>query len=205
MTADESPGARSRAIGRFRLSRLALTIGLILAAGGTLYLANVRRTIDAYVAATDLPAYHQIEERDLRRTAVSTGEVPGDPVLDKDAVIGRYTLAPERQDQPLRRSSLGPTLAIGALDRLGIVALDRDAETSVGGTVRPGDRVDVLLSSTAPGPAAGRVLSNVLVLDVRDTPAAVVLAVSVAQEQQLSVARGSSHPILVRRVPYRRP
>jgi hypothetical protein len=94
-------------------------------------------------------------------------------------------------------------LADGTLNGLGVIALARDAEVSMGGMLRAGDRVDLLLSPITPGPAPAQILPNVLVLDVRDN--AVVLAVSTVAEQELSAVRGSSHPLLVRRVPYRRP
>jgi Flp pilus assembly protein CpaB len=174
-----------------------------MAVSGTVYLSSKRRTVEAYVATADLPAYHQIQERDLRQIPVSTTAMPDDPVVDRDTALGRYTLGVVDQDQPLRRSALGPVLADGALNGLGLVALARDAEVSMGGMLRSGDRVDLLLSPTTPRPGSAPILSNVLVLDIRDN--AVMLAISTVDEQALSAVRGSSHPVLVRRAPYRRP
>jgi hypothetical protein len=48
-----------------------------------------------------------------------------------------------------------------------------------------------------------QIASDVLALDTCDN--AVVPAVSTVDEQGLSAVRGSSHPVLVRRAPYRRP
>lgn len=182
-----------------RASAAALLGAAVIAVGGLLYLTLTHNTEDVYVAAHDLPAYHQIVEDDIRLSPLPSGSLPNDSVRERDVVLGRYTLATVRQDRPFQRSGLGPKLAIGSLDAP-LLALKADAETTMGGRMALGDRVDVLFSAlNVSVPQATRRLTNVLVVDIVDgSNGAVIVAVNPSQEDDLAAARGASTVLFVR-------
>jgi Flp pilus assembly protein CpaB len=159
-----------------------------------------------YVATWDIPAYHQIVERDVRRTRVNANEMPTGTVRDRDVLLGRYTLTPLGQDKPYTRAKLGPVLPSGALEGLGLVAFEASAETTLGGNLARGDRVDVLLSVTDPASASGSgKLNGVLVLDIRATGTAnqaLVLALTTRNQKALLTRLGRSRIMVVRTSPY---
>src|SRR5687767_13161042 len=80
----ETAQARQGSRRPVRASRVFLALVLLVSVAGFLYLATGARMTTAYVAAVDLPAFHQIEERDLRRVAMPRRELPDDALLDKD-------------------------------------------------------------------------------------------------------------------------
>jgi Flp pilus assembly protein CpaB len=189
-----------------RASRAFLLIAVVAGIGGFLFLWKTRTPLEVYVAAWDIPAYHQIVERDVRRTRVNANEIPAETVRDRDLLLGRYTLAPLAQDKPYTRAALGPVLTSGALEGLGLVAFEASAETTLGGNLARGDRVDVLLSATDAALASGSaVLSGVLVLDIRVTEKndrALVLALTAGDQKSLLAGVGTSRIVVVRTSPY---
>ncbi|MFI6325190.1 SAF domain-containing protein [Nonomuraea sp. NPDC050556] len=176
------------------LSSIALVLVLVAGLLGYLFLREGDQ-VRVFVAAHDLPAFHQITQLDVRQATVEAGSVPGDAVRNRDGLVGRYTLAAVRQDRPYRRSELGPLLKPGALDKLSFVATEASPVSTLGGRLARGDRVDVLLSPTDPDATPGR-LPEVLVVDVAKE--SVVLAVTGKNARTLLRARGSSTVALLR-------
>ncbi len=177
---------------------------MIAAAGGAAYLTYFPRTRTVYVAAVDLPAFHQLTEADVRKVDLSTKAIPAEPVIDRDSVLGRYTLAPVGQDAAMDKTKLGPVLVGGWLASRRLVAVESSTETNLGGALARGDVVDVLLSPTsAEGTAV--TIDGVLVVDVRPAPPAVLIAVTQQQESRWMTLRGMSQVTIARVKPYQRP
>ena len=175
---------------RGRVAQLLADSGLTITSG----------TEYVYVADVDLPAYHQLTQDDLRLVGVDRRRVPADAVRerDRDTLLDRYTTTNLRQSQPVQLSQLGPRLPAGAIGSF-VVALPSTPETTVGGRLARGDRVDVLLSANELVQSAATRLTGVLVLDVVDGPdASVVVAVAPRGVDELAARRGSSMVIVVR-------
>lgn len=173
----------------------------ILALLGVGYLTITSGTEEIYVAAGDLPAYRQLTQADVRRLAVNRRDVPDDAVRDRNALIGCFTLTATDADQPFRTGSLGPRLPARSI-KPAVIALPATPESTLGGRLARGDRVDVLLSRED-GPAGGTRLVNVLVLDIVNS--AVVVATTPADAATFATARGSSTIVVVRTNPYAGP
>jgi Flp pilus assembly protein CpaB len=191
------PTALSRLRGPFRLSLVVwLVVGLI-GAGGVAYLVLDKDTEVVYVAARDLPAYHQLTRDDVRMTTVRARDVPQDAIRDQRVLLDRYTLAAIRRGQPYGQARLGPRLAAGSLAGP-LVALRADAETTMGGRITQGDRVDVVMSEST--------IRDALVVDVVDGPnAAVILRVPASEVADVAPVRGDDGPVIVRTRPYSGP
>jgi Flp pilus assembly protein CpaB len=177
-------------------------LAVISAMGGYIVLGWLRGTIEIYVATRDLPAFHQITQADVRKERVPQDNVPLDALRDRDGLLGRYMLKPLAQDRPFRKSVVGPLLKPDELHGLSFVAIEASPESTLGGRLARGDRVDVLLSATdADSPSVG--LRDVLVVEVARE--AVVIAVTPADSKALLKARGTSKVALVRVRAYTRP
>lgn len=178
----------------------------LVTVAGVLYLTLTSGTERVYVAAVDLPAYHQLTQADLRLMPVDRRQIPPDavPERDRDMLLGRYTTTALRQDQPLHINLLGPRLPIGAIE-CSIVALPWNPETNLGGRLARGDRVDILLSPNGPaqGLILGRRIAGVLVIDLVDGPnASVIVAMTQADVDEFMAGRGSSTVFVARTRPY---
>jgi Flp pilus assembly protein CpaB len=197
-------GVRIDALGLRRPRRAStyFLLGVVLVCiGGGVYLWWGVGSREIYAAAVDLPAYHQITQADVRLTPVRSSDVPPDATADRDDLIGHYTLSEVRQDRPFHVDQLGPELTAGALNGQRIAALTASATEVGGGILRRGDRVDVLLSSTASveNPRNG-ILRQVLILDLRsdDKQAVLVLALSTGDEETLLTAGGTARIFVAR-------
>jgi Flp pilus assembly protein CpaB len=186
--------ALSRLRGPFRLSLVIWLVVGTIGAGGILYLTFDRETETVYVAARDLPAYHQLTPDDLRLRAVRAHGVPDDAVHDQRVLLNRYTLAPIERDRAYELAHLGPRLAAGSLTGP-VMAVSASAETTMGGRLARGDQVSIVTPNT-------RAL-DALVLDVVSGPnAALILQVSPASTAGVASVRSSNAPVIVRTRPY---
>jgi hypothetical protein len=156
------PTRARRASTYFLLSVLALSA----AGGGYLWLHSMR-TRYVYEATADLPPYHQLVSTDFRRARVRLTDVPEHPVTDARQLVGRYTLALVGHGRPLNAKLLGPKLQVDALRGQLIVGLSLSTADLGGGTVAPGDQVDILLSSTASSGTQNGIIKRTLVLNVK--------------------------------------
>jgi len=188
------PTALSRLRGPFRLSLVVWLVAGVIGAGGVLYLVVDSDTEVVYVAAHDLPAYHQLTRDDVRMTAVRTREVPDDAIRDQRVLLDRYTLAPIQRNRPYGQARLGPRLAPGSLAGP-LVAVSAAPETTMGGRIARGDQVDVVMSETR--------LRDVLVVDLVDGPkAAVILQIPASEVADVAPVRGENGLVIVRTRPY---
>jgi Flp pilus assembly protein CpaB len=188
----------------FRLSRLALLTAVVVAAAGLLYLLFSQPSEQVYVASVELPPYHQLVQRDLRLAQVDRRNLPDDAVheRERDTLIGRYTTVNVGQDQPIGISVTGPRIAVGAIGAT-VVALPSTPETNLGGKLRRGDRVDILVSPTAKDAPPALRIDRVLVLDLTSGPQAAVIVTMTSEEaDQFMIRRGTSTLSIARTEPY---
>jgi Flp pilus assembly protein CpaB len=142
---------------------------MVLTASGGVYLwLQSRHTRVVWIATVDLAPYHQITRSDMRQVEVRSEHVPaGAAVRGPNSLIGRYPLAAVDRGQPFTLGRLGPPLPAGALAGHLVVGLQVSFSDIEGGTLSRGDRVDILLSSTAPQRPRSGVLGGAIVLDVK--------------------------------------
>lgn len=200
VTVGPDPGTRP--FGPVRLSSFLILTVSVLALIGTAYLTSGENRTEIYVAAVDLPAYHQLTQADVRKKSVSARDLPESATTERDALLGRYTLSYTRQEEPLRLNHLGPRLDPQAISG-SILALPANSETTLGAQLGRGDIVDVLLSpksETAIGqPATSRRIDGILVLDTTPPPnKALIVAVDPTMTDDLLVARGYSMVSIIR-------
>lgn len=187
-----------------RASSLIALVVLGLAALGILYLATSEQDREVYTAAADLPAFHQIREEDLRLAAVPKKDLPARAVTLRESAIGRYTLSPVLQDAPLTTDRLGPQLTPGALVATSIIGVEARVRTTAGGTLARGDRVDLFRPASTIGDKTWT-LTNVLVLDIRGGPEALVLALAPDQKSEVGSIPAADRLLVARVSAYRRP
>jgi hypothetical protein len=199
----DTPSSRRRR--PTRISVIVVAVAAMLGLAGFVYLSLSSHEV--IVAAHDLPAYHQIEESDVRRARI-TGQ-HGDAVVVRESVLGRYTLTPVKQDEQFQSDALGPILSTGSLAGLGIVAIEPSVEVALAGNLARGDRVNLLLSATDPSQRQASIaLRGVLVVDVRpagERGSTVVLGLTENDQTALLLALGTSRVVVVRSTAYARP
>jgi Flp pilus assembly protein CpaB len=201
LTAEQRSGRPPR---RIRLSALFVAIVLVTAGIGYVYLRSARHLVAIYVAARDLPVYYQITQSDVESVSVPAGQIPTRAVLDRADLVDHYTLRAVPQGGAFNKQLLGPRLLPGVLDRVVLVGLESSAQTTLGGELANGDRVDILLSATGASESQRPVTMNgVLVLAVQH--GAVIVAVSAADERLLACRLGTSQLAVVRTGAYSEP
>lgn len=186
------------------VSWLVLALVAVVALAGFLFLRAYPGNQLVWVAAADLPAFHQIAEPDIRPADKRRSDLPSKAVTNRNDLVGHYTLGPVEQGKVLT-TRVGPQLASGSLQRLRPVAINAGSETTLAGQLAAGDNVDLILSSTSADETSKSVtIRDLLVLDV--PPArGLVLGMTTADELGLESGYGSSHLLVVRTGTYARP
>lgn len=131
-------------------------------------------TVPVAVAALDLYGGSVINKEKVKlRTFMSGSLAEGTFFSDLDALEGRVVLSPVKTGEPVLRSRLAPeSLAEGGVpavikDRKRAISVKVDQVIGVAGFIKPGDRVDVLVTLENPeggGVITKIVLENMLVL-----------------------------------------
>jgi Flp pilus assembly protein CpaB len=179
-----------------RLSTLVIGVVVLLAGAGFFYLRSANRLVTVYAAVTDLPPYQQIRRSDIAQIRIPTGAAPANAIVERAELLDHYTLQAIAPNEVFSEHLLGPKLTPGALHGLVFVALSSTSETSLGGQLARGDRVDILLSPTAASvPARSGKLADAIVVDVRRN--AVILGITAANENLLQDSLGTSRLVLV--------
>lgn len=147
-----------RGVGRLSLPKVdgRLVTGLLLVVvsvlGGLRLFAAADDRVAVLAAARDLPPNHVIGARDLHVTRVQVGGELLDGLFEADeqrSLVGRVLL------YPVAEGGLVPTVSVGRSPRAGReITVPVAAEHALGGSVRVGDRVDVLASFDRGQPAA---------------------------------------------------
>lgn len=135
---------------------ISIVAGLLAAVLSVSFLQGVTRTTSVLVANQDIPAYTQLDPSMFTLQQLPGNAVPADAVKDPAALTGRYARTMLLKDTVMRQGHLatasGETGSLAAkLTEAGVpgsraMAIPTDNITDVGGTVQPGDRVDVVAS-----------------------------------------------------------
>lgn len=183
-------------------------IVLVFAIACAFYLFQRRTTTAGFVAAADLPAFHQLEERDIRRSEVSAADLPDGTVRSRSELIGHYTMGRVQQDHPFDRAGLGPELPPHSVTGMAIMGLDLTPASSLGGTLSAGDLVTIVQVPDGKGlaPVASDRIRQVRVLAVVKDQKAILVALNPDQAKAFSSGAASRPRILVlRTTPYSGP
>ncbi|MEX2356009.1 MAG: Flp pilus assembly protein CpaB [Thermaerobacterales bacterium] len=146
---------------------LALLTGILVFS----YLKQFGETVPVLVAARDLELLHQLSPSDVRITAMPVRALHPLSITDRQEVVGGLLRTPLVNGQVLLRpqvtQSRGSGAPVQALLAGNEVAfyLPAAPERGLGGAVRAGDRVDVVLAGQAD--RFGQAFASTLVADLR--------------------------------------
>lgn len=159
-----------------------------------------------YTAARDLPAYHQVSQSDVRTSRIRSSDSPAHSTENRADLVGHYTTTAVAQDRPFNLDNIGPLLPTNSLSGRSIVGLTAPAD-SVKGIVARGDRIDVLVASTATVSPHNGLLRQILALDVKtgnsgEASLTVVCAISQSDQSMLLSTTGTGRVLVVRSTPY---
>jgi Flp pilus assembly protein CpaB len=205
-----------------------LTAFVILSAVAGLFYYSQTRLVPAVVATTDLRVGTQIQDSDVAIRRVSPGSIPAGTYADLALAIGRFVSFPILRDQYIGARAVAVSrnadLLAGGLDipkGYRIISLPIVPSSAVGGSLKPGDLVDVIAipgSNKASGlleqsPAAPIIIgTRVMVLGLRtdqgttldpstgshgigsvgNKPASILLAIPEPDETRYSAALANS-------------
>jgi pilus assembly protein CpaB len=112
--------------------------------------------VSVVVAAADLPWGTKLEPKMIETLPYIKKSLPPGYSSSPEALEGRVVISPLRQNQPILESSLAPvsvtTGGVSAVVTPGkrALAVKGDKVIGLSGFIRPGNRVDVLVTITAP-------------------------------------------------------
>ncbi len=152
----------------FRWPRRVLAVGLL---GAAAFLAGRPAEpgamtaavpgVKVLVAAHDLAPGRVLSAAAVRTVALPDTVVPQGALHPGDPVVGRRLAAPVRRGEPLtdvRFATTAPGPSVGVRGAVSVPVRLADADAA--GLVRPGDRVDVLVTPAAAAPEAAAVLAR---------------------------------------------
>lgn len=174
---------------------LAVVIGIAVALFAAIQLRHYTmthvETVNVPVPAHDIPPYTVITPGDLTwRAVVKGGEEPG-AARSPSEVVGKLSLSTLYRGEQIKKERLVDAKLVKGKQ---IVSVNIDVSRSIGGSLQPGDLVDVwwvpIDSSTEPGVGWVKVASNAVVLDVRDSSGRSVLQRSGSVQQAIAGSIG---------------
>ena len=149
---------------------LPITVALIIALGGSIltYSWIKKQTslkqsstgkadaVSIAVASHDLPWGTQIKKEDIQMVPFLKASLTPDYFTDIGTLEGRVAIAPLKQKEPILESRLAPTsITTGGISAVvtpgkRALAVKGDKVIGVSGFIKPGNRVDVLVTLTDP-------------------------------------------------------
>jgi pilus assembly protein CpaB len=148
---------------------LPITVALIIALVGSIFTyswikkqtsmrqsAGKTDAVSIAVASHDLPWGTQLKKEDIQMVSFLKDSVTPDYFTDVSKLEGRVAIAPLKQKEPILESRLAPTSVtsggISAVVTPGkrALAVKGDKVIGVSGFIKPGNRVDVLVTLTDP-------------------------------------------------------
>lgn len=133
---------------------VSIVAGLLAALLSVSFLRGVARTTTVLVATKDIPAFTPLSPDMFRTELQPSSAVPADAVKDMSALTGRYARTMILQGDVIRAghlataqgsaSSLAARLTETGMPGTRALAIPVDNATGVGGTIQPGDRVDII-------------------------------------------------------------
>jgi Flp pilus assembly protein CpaB len=189
------------------LSRLGVFIAIPVSAFCALYLGwhqpQPHQLIP--VAARDLPAYHQIQLADLRRSKSASKQI-----------VNRYTLTPVPKNKPLSEDKLGPQVDKAYISNTVAIGIPATPAMVLGGTLQAGDIVDIIVTPVAIGSepqVTSVLLPDILVLDVKampenksstnqvsESPFVIVIALPVSRRQEFAAKSVGAKLLITRKL-----
>ena len=171
--------------------RLAIILGLVVALGSAWgykrYIESQRQFQKVLVAGREILPYTTITEQDLAWRSVPVGALEPGTVQNPKQAIGRVSSSIIYRGEQIRAERLGESmLTVGYGERA--VAVPTDPVRSAGGTLRPGDVVDVYYISHPDTPAS-LVAPGAVVLDVKDQQNKSLFGVPVSQSVMAQVGQ----------------
>jgi hypothetical protein len=158
-----------------------------------------RQPVQRVALTRDVPAYRLLSDQDLMTIDVARSETPGDAIHKPGTVSGRaYLIQPLAKGSVLRKSWIHSPANSGQFAGRVAVGIQVNAATVLGGELRPGDSVDLVIvpakDASAPAPGCEK-LANLLTLDVKPPEKAgssyiVILAAPPACQATLAGAAG---------------
>jgi len=206
---------------------LAVGVALALAAAiATYYLATTPRaeapvsgpTVGVLVAARDIDARSALADGDLKIVQLPRDAAPANALRDKTTAVGRITTVALSANEPVLPAKMATpgaegNIAVfpagtqpgGTTPRYRAVSLNVPDANAAGGNIQAGDRIDILLSWSAPSPdgkttdAVSRIaIENVTVLAHTISVYTLRLDVDAAERLAALQAGGASVELLLR-------
>lgn len=141
-------------IGGVLILLISLVAGLLAAMLAVGYLQGAAATATVLVANQEIAPFTPLAPALFTTQQWPAGAVPGDVLTDRSALLGRYTRALVLEGTALRAGHLAAASGVAGslaarLTETGqpntrALAIPVDNVTGVGGTVQPGDRVDII-------------------------------------------------------------
>jgi pilus assembly protein CpaB len=129
--------------------------------------------VSVAVAATDLPWGTKLSPEMVKTLPYLKESIPPGSFLDTESLKGRVVISPLRQNEPVLECRLAPdSVTVGGVSAIvkpgkRALAVKGDKVIGLSGFIRPGNRVDVLVTTTNPlnkREITKTVLENILVL-----------------------------------------
>ena len=112
-----------------------------------LYFRESKTRITIPVARRDLPAYHQIQASDLTDKTSTDRKLTSNTLKRPQDIVGRYTLTNISKNEPLKKDKLVPVEDIHLITNTIALAIPATPDMVLGGNLRAGDVVDIMLIS----------------------------------------------------------
>lgn len=121
--------------------------------------------VDIVVAAQNLEP-GALQARDLTLKSVPENQLPKGAYRDAKRLTGRFLCANVKEDEPVLQTHMGAGLACVTPKNMRAMAVKVDEVVGVAGFIKPGDRVDVLVTIKQSAAQAKIVLQSILVLAI---------------------------------------
>jgi pilus assembly protein CpaB len=201
-------GVRQRSGGMVILV-VSIVAGLLAALMSVSFLRGVSRTTTVLVATKDIAAFAPLTADMFRLELQPSSAVPADAVTQSSALSGRYARTLILKDSIIRAGYLasgqGSTSSLAArLTETGpagtrALAIPVDNATGVGGTIQPGDRVDIIAavridSKTGPATTFSKIIARAVPVLLRteadgSAKGTVVVQVTPSQTEEIAYAQ----------------
>ena len=132
------------------------------------------KTVSVVVAAVDLPWGTKLEPKMIDTLPYIKESLPPGYSSSPESLEGRVLISPVRQNQPILESSLAPdsvtTGGVSAVVTPGkrALAVKGDKVIGLSGFIRPGNRVDVLVTITVPPKTNKEIIEDISSEDISD-------------------------------------
>jgi Flp pilus assembly protein CpaB len=177
-----------------------LVVALLGVLGVVYLLVSAQSThVTVFVPLRDLPAYHLIQREDLVEMSVRSATLSTESRRSASDIVDRYSLGTLVARQPVSQEQLSPPFDRERLAGTVEIAIAATTASSLGGAVRSGDTVDVLLAHQPPDTPS--VYEDLPVLYVRPSGESftIVVALPAAQRQEFAARSVGAAALITRK------